>query len=148
MASTRVPATIDALVALGTAAGATTWDGPVVTGDYNTALFIGYDGDPDGDFLAAEADQEWAGLGAKARDEEFDIICAAVATIGDSVKIARDAVFAMVALLESALRTDPALGQTPPPFTAGFKPGNLFVEPTAAGFQARLVFMVHVKTRV
>lgn len=149
MAPSRVPPTIDALVALFTDAGLKTWDGPLVTGDYEPAVHVGYDGDPEGDFKAVEADQEWIGLGAKRREEEFDVICCATALVGDSeVKLARDAVFAMTATVESALRADPSLGQVPTPYVAEYRPGDLFIEDTPAGYQARARFNVHVKTRI
>lgn len=148
MVISRVPAAIDAVVALLTAADVKTWDGPVVTGDYTAAVFIGYDGDPDGDFISTEGDQEWSGLGAKARTEDFDITCAAIALLGDgTVKDARDAVYAMVEKVETALRGSPSLGQ-PSPFVAGFRPGTYFMEPTSDGYQARLGFFISVKTRV
>lgn len=148
MATSRVPATIDALAASWTAAGLKTWDGAVVTGDYTDAVYLGYDGDPQGDFLTVEPDQNWAGIGAKKRDEEFAIICAAVALLGGgTTKTARDTVFAMLATVENELRADPSLGQ-PPPFVAEYKGGPIFTEPGPDGYQVRAVFSVHVKTRV
>lgn len=148
MAASRIPATIDALVSAIRATGLTTWDGPFVTGDYAPAVHVGYDGDPDGDYMAVDTDQEWAGLGARARDEEFDVICCAIVTSGDSdVRVARQTAFAILATVENTLRATPSLGQ-PPPFVAGFKPGAIHIEPTADGHQVRAVFNVHVKTRI
>jgi hypothetical protein len=148
MATSRVPATIDALVALFTAAGLTTWDGPLVTGDYQPAIHVGYDGDPEGDFKAVDADQEWAGIGAKSRDEEFDVICCAITVSGNSdIRSAREAAFAMLAVVENALRVNPSLGQAPP-FVAAYRPAAVHTEPTAAGWSVRAVFNVHVKTRI
>src|SRR5687768_4215310 len=50
--------------------------GPYASGDPDDAVFVGYDGDPDGDMEAIVHTQGWAGaLGAKARNEEFSIRC-------------------------------------------------------------------------
>jgi hypothetical protein len=150
MGTSRVFDTIDALVAAFRGAGLTVWDGPLVTGDYKPAVHVGYDGDPEGDYMAADPNQEWSGsVGTKAREEEFDIKCAATALFGDSdPKLARDAVKVMLATVENTLRADPSLGQTPTPYVAAYKPGPLYVEPASAGYQVRGVFNVHVKTRL
>ncbi len=149
MGTSRVFDTIDALVALFRGAGLTTWDGPLVTGDYTPAVHVGYDGDMEGDYKSADPGEEWAGIGARTRDEEFDIICAATALMGDSdPKVAREVVKAMLATVANTLRADPSLGQTPTPFVAEYRPGPLYVEPCPAGYQVRAVFAVHVKTRL
>lgn len=157
MATTsRVPATIDALMSTLAAplatAGKALWDGPVVTGDYTDSVHIGYDGDPEGDYQTADPGQEWAGIGAKKRDEEFDIICAAVALVGGgTTKQARDTAYAMTEIVEDALRSDPSLGLGPPTspvFSAEFRGGPVFTEDTSAGWQVRILFNIHVKTRI
>lgn len=149
MATSRVLATINALVALFDGAGLTTWDGPVVTGDYAPAVHVGYDGDPEGDFKAVDADQEWVGLGARSRDEEFDVICCVSVLSGNSeLRTARETAFAMLATIETALRADPSLGQTPTPYVAEYRPAAVHTEPTGNGFQVRAVFSVHVKARL
>lgn len=152
MATSRVPATIDKLVELWTAAVAdngNVWDGPRISSDFKPSLFVGYDGDPEGDFKTADPGQEWAGLGARTRDEEFDIPCAAVALIGDdNTKLARDAVYTLLAIAENTLRADPSLAQTPPPYVAEFRAGPIYTEPAETGYQVRGVFSVHVKTRL
>jgi hypothetical protein len=144
MAQTRVFAAIDAIVAALTAAGLKVWDGPIITDDYGDAIWVGYDGDPDGDFLSAETTQEWANLGATRRSETSSIICCAMATRGDeAARAARQAVSALVETAGSALRADPSLGQ-PQPFVAGLMPGNLYVVPTEQGVEARQVFSVRI----
>lgn len=152
MASSRVPATIDKLVELwGSVEGLTVRDGPVVTADPGPALWVGYDGDPEGEFTTADPGQEWAGLGAKRRDEEFDIPCAVVVQVGNTdTKSSRDTAYAMSALAENKLREDPGLGMPPDflPFVAEFRPGPVFTEPNWRGFQVRIAFNVHVKTRI
>lgn len=151
MATSRIPATIDAIIAKFTTAGATVLDGPTITADYSDALFVGYDGDPDGDYVSVdEIATEWQGLGAKTRSEEFDVVCAAVALVGDAVdgvKTARNQVFALLALAENALRSDPSLGQAPP-FVAEVQPGLVFIEPAESGYQVRVPFSIHVETRI
>lgn len=148
MLDSRVPATLDALTALWTSAGAKTWDGPLVTGDFADSIFVGYDGDPEGDFATVEVDSEWAGIGARARDEEFDVVCAVVALVGENdTKLARDNAYVLLKLAADALRADPSLGQVPP-FVASLKGGPVFTEPTESGYQVRIVFRVHVKTRI
>lgn len=148
MAETRVDDAILALVAMWTAANIATVDGPFVSGDTGDRLFVGYDGDPEGDFQAVEGDSDWAGLGAKTRDEEFDIICAAVTRSGhQTATAARAAAIALFQVASAALRADPSLG-LPPPCVAEPKPQGLFTPPGSTGVQGRLVFNVHVKTRV
>lgn len=148
MATSRVPATIDALVAALVTAGITTWDGPVVTGDFENAVYIGYDGDPDGQFETVVMDQEWAGLGAKARSEVFDIICCAYVLNGAAdTKSVRDTVYGLLATVETTLRNNPTIGQAPM-FLGAIKPQTLFTWSTADGVQGRLVFHINVKTRI
>lgn len=146
---TREPDAIDAAVAAFRAADLTTWDGAVVTGEQGDCIFVGYDGDPEGDFQAVESNQEWAGIGARKRDEEFDIICAAWCQRGDSdIRAIREAVYALTAAAADALRDDPSLGQDPP-FVAEYRPGELFIIPDEqTGLEARRTFRIHVKTRV
>lgn len=148
MAGTRLDATIDALVALWTTAGIDTVDGWVVSGDTGTRLYVGYDGDPEGDFKAADLDSEWAGLGAKKRDEAFDIVCAVVTRSGfRTPKEARDAALTVFHTASNALRANPSLGLSPP-FTAAPVPGELYTPPGSTGAQGRLVFTVHIETRI
>ncbi|MEU0041318.1 hypothetical protein ABZ063_47185, partial [Streptomyces sp. NPDC006333] len=69
MPTSRVPALIDALVsALQAAPDLSTVrvvDGPLVTDSAAREwVFVGYDGDDEGDFITAATIQEWAGLGA------------------------------------------------------------------------------------
>lgn len=144
MVQSRVSPAIDAIVDAFVAASLKTWDGPVLTEDYGDAVWVGYDGDPEGDFMAAETNQEWASLGAKHRSETSSIVCAAIAQRGDAdARSARAAVTELIEAAGAALRVDPSLGQ-PPPFVAGLRPGNLFVVPTQQGFEARQVFYVQI----
>jgi hypothetical protein len=152
MGRSRVRPTIARLVELFTPAVGevgNVFRGPFVTGDVKPTVWVGYDGDPEGDFKTADPTQEWAGIGNFARDEEFDIPCAATALIGDQeIDLAWDAVDALLAIVENTLRADPSLGQTPTPYTAEYRPGPVHTEPTSTGWQVRAVFAVHVKTRL
>jgi len=148
MTETRVDDAILALVALWTAAELDTVDGPFVSGDTRSRVFVGYDGDPESEWQAAELDSEWAGFGTRKRDEEFDIICAVVTRSGfQRASEARAAALALYQTASAALRADPSLG-FPPPTVAEAKAQGLFTPPASQGVQGRLVFNVHVKTRV
>lgn len=153
MATSRAPAVIDALLALCRAApgldGVTVMDGPKVTGDpLKAVVCIGWDADEDGDGAAVESSQEWAGLGAKARDETLQVTCAALAWHGETtVKPVRDRAYALVAAVEQALRADPSLG-FPPPTVVALATGNAYQQQTSSGAQCRVVFVVAVQTRI
>lgn len=148
MADSRIPATINALVALWSATGATVYDGPPLTADYSDAVFVGYDGDPDGDYEMGADDSDWAGLGAQRRNETFDIICSIVTLVGDDdIQLARENAYALYKLVSDALRADISLGQAAP-FVASLKGGPIFTAPGPDGWQCRKVFRVHVETRI
>lgn len=114
--TSRIPALIDGLYATATAAvGAATtvvdggplqWD-PVVVAEEGVSersfLFIG--ARPD-DLTSAEATDDRIGA-ASSREEKPTVYCTAYVR-GDTpdYKPARDAVFTLIAVLESALRTD------------------------------------------
>lgn len=152
----RFPAAADAIVAGLVAAGLKVWDGPIITGDYSNAVYIGFDGDyADGEERAASINQEWHGLGAKARKEEIQIPCAVVVLTGNgdtTWKPTRDTGFAILETIGQTLRADPSLGLGPPTVSADFVaelwPGDTFQETGPAGMQLRIVFDIHIKTRV
>lgn len=147
MAETRVPDAIDALVQAFTAAGLKVWDGPVISGDFASAVFVGYDANPDGEFQAViDHSQTWAGLGQRARKESFAIVCALVVLIGneDTMSSARHAAYAMLTTVGDVIRVDPSLGQ-PPPFVASLRPNELYTEPTEHGMQVRIPFFIDVE---
>lgn len=150
---TRTAAAIDALYDALIAAdlGVHVWDGPVVSGDYGDAIYVGYDGDPEGDGQTAVSDQDWAGVGkTRKRDESLDITGAAAALVGESDerwKTARDRATALIESIGQLIRANPSLGQSPP-FRAELIPGAYYQENTPAGYQARYLFTVHIETRV
>ncbi|OLE27975.1 MAG: hypothetical protein AUG44_08785 [Actinobacteria bacterium 13_1_20CM_3_71_11] len=146
----RIPATVDAIVTALQTAGLNVLDGPVLTGDPSDVVLIGFDGDNEGEQQAATNTQTWAGIGAKKRDEEFEIIGAICVLVGGSDpswKSTRDRTFSYLETMGQTLRANPSLGQSPP-FVAELIPGDYFQENTTVGYQARIVFRIHVKTRV
>jgi len=89
--STHAPATMRALdsrwrAALTPVYGPTVdvFLGPLVTGDPDDAVFIGYDGDPEGAFAMTQHTQNWRTLGTRARDEEFDVYCCILTMSGST----------------------------------------------------------------
>ena len=90
-------------------------DGMGVTDDPGDFLMIGVeDPDVDGFSDSAESQHTWAGRGNRARDEVGSVSCCALSWNGDSgdaaQKAARDAAQAIVAAVETLVRTDPNLG--------------------------------------
>lgn len=154
MAASRVPATLTALASIATTAVAgltpkvQVYRGPFVTGDPTDGLFIGYDGDPKGDFRSVRVDTDWAGLGAKSRDERFEVDCAITHISGNAdVKASTDRVYAIHTAFEDELRSDPSLGQAPV-FVAESAGGDMWTMPHPSGLMVRLYFRVRVRTRI
>ena len=89
------------------------FDGYGITDDPGDYLMVGVE-DPDSDRgIAAEARQEWAGLGARARYEEGTVTCVALSWNGDAdMSAARTACKAITVAVENHLRGDPNLGGT------------------------------------
>lgn len=113
MTASAVPAALDAVVALFTAAGITTYDGPGASDDAATSyVLVGVqDPDVDGPATSATATSQWAWLGHVERDETFSLHCSAVGWNGDAdQKSARDNVYALMGQVATAITTDPTLG--------------------------------------
>lgn len=150
MTETRIAEVIDALVAvLGAGLAGKVIDGPPVTNDpLKEAVFVGYDGDPEGEGQAAETDQQWAGIGLKRRDETIQVTCAVVVWRGStSAKPVRIRVLELLDEVGQILRVDPSLG-LPSPTVAEFASGQLFQAQRQSGIECRIPFIVRVKTRV
>jgi hypothetical protein len=131
-----------------TSLGCKVYRGPFVTGDPGKALFVGYDGDPAGEFRSVASTSEWAGLGARARDEMFDVACSITVLSGDAnVEESTNEAYAVHTAYEAALRADPSLNQAPR-LTAAITTGELFTIPHPAGLQVRLSFAVRVSARI
>jgi hypothetical protein len=155
MSTSRVPATLEALVALFAAAptlggaGVEIIDGPMVTGDpLREAVYVGYDGDPDGDFESVTFAQEWAGLGARAKDETFTVTCA-VSVWSGSTKVVpmRVRAFEVLGEVETTLRAEPSLG-LPPPTVVAMASGSLVQSQRGSGLECRIPFQIAVQTRI
>lgn len=138
----RVPELIDALVARWRGAeglaGVEVTDGPQVT-DSAAAdwVLVGYDGDADGDFMAASATQDWSGMSTR-RGEEIALAVGVVAARGDTdVKAARDRVYALARVLEDDLSANPSVGLQSVQVAVGSS--RLHQEQTQSGVQARLL---------
>lgn len=141
----RIPELIDALVSqLGAdpgLSGVAVVDGPevseVVTPDW---LIVGWTGDADGDFQAAQTVGGWASL-ATGREEQLDLTVAAIATRGDTeVRAARQRVYEIGARLEALLAADPSLGLVS--LEVAIEASQLVQDQTDQGAQARLLLTV------
>ncbi|MGW5259693.1 hypothetical protein ACWEQG_01880 [Microbispora sp. NPDC004025] len=153
MTTSRVPAVIDALVALYKnapgLAKVSVVDGPPVTNNpLHEAVFIGYDGDPDGEGQAAEDAQTWAGIGARSRDETIQITGAVVVWRGSTkVRPVRQRAYELFGVVEDVLRADPSIG-LPPPTVAEIASGGLYQAQRQSGIEARVPFLIKVQTRI
>lgn len=150
MAPSRAPAVL-AFVHAGVDAAVPTpvFLGDVPTGDTRDLLFLGYDGDPEGERVAVSVTREWVGTGSsRRRTERIEIVCAGCALVGTgSFAEATGRVSALMTAVDDFVTANPALGQ-PPPTTALVEAGDLFTDHTAAGLQARWVFRIAVTTRI
>ena len=155
MANSSVPATFRAVVAALVAnlpAGTAVIPGPALT--HPNEMFYVEVGCDDSDTLntysqAVTGSQAWAQLGGKFRDETSAIHCVATAWNGDNDCLAAmDAVYALMAGIETALVSDPKLGgaggllYSPGILSAGLR----FIQDTK-GAAAKLAFDVNIKSR-
>jgi len=151
VATSAVPDVIDALVAAFDAVVETVYDGPQVTKSYpKQFVAVGWDGEEGGGGEAATFSQRWGPLGARRREEDGTITCAAVAWSGDTktpaVRNRREEAFALLAACENALRADPPLGATVRwGEVAG---GSLIQEQTGEGVRVRVPFTVSYVHRI
>jgi hypothetical protein len=113
--NSRIPDVIEALVALGKAdpelEGVGVADGPQVSDTAHPDwLIVGFDGDPSGDFEAAQSVAEFSGLGGR-REEEFTVTVAAVANRGDTdIVTARARAYEIAGRVVAWLQASPQLG--------------------------------------
>ncbi|MGW4886909.1 hypothetical protein [Streptomyces murinus] len=151
--ASRVPALIDAFLAsLVGAPGLETVrvvDGPIVSdsaaGEW---VFIGYDADPEGEMMTAQTIQEWAGIGARAKNETITLTCSILVQRGSTdVRAVRVRTFEIFAAVEAAVRADPSLG-LPKPTVCSISETTLRTEQTDRGIQGRLPFTLTCTTRI
>lgn len=141
----RVPEVIARLVELARAdpalAGVRVADGPEVTGDsVPDWLIVGFDGDPTGDFEAAQSTSDWVDLGS-GREEEFQVTVAAIAQRGDTdIVAARGRACEIGARVEAWVRADPTVGL--PSLLAGVGATRLTQDQPPTGAQAVLLLTV------
>lgn len=157
MATSVVPDLIDALLALARSGAvaivpdSNVFDGVGVTQDPGNFLMVGVeDPDMEGMAFAADARQEWSGVGTGApRDEEGDVTCVAVAWNGDGdAKAARDAAYAIAAALEDALRANPSLGVSSLLWTGFGSSSQLSQAQGEGGASSILIFRIHFRARI
>lgn len=152
MATSVVPALIDALVEQATAAlpDVNVYDGFGVTADPGDFLMIGVE-DPDAEDAAFSADarQEWANANHTTRDESGEITCCAVSWNGDAdQKTARDGAYAITAAVETCLRETPALGLDNLLWTGFGSSTQLSQVQGDSGAAAMLVFRIAFRARI
>ncbi len=141
----RVPEIIDQLVMLGKAdpdlSDVRVSDGPEVTDDSAMDwLIVGFDGDPNGDFQAAQSVGGWSDL-RTGREEQFQVTVAAISQRGDTdVRAARARAYEIGARVEAWLRAEPSIGL--PSLEAGIEATQLTQDQTNQGVQAVLLLTV------
>ncbi len=130
--------------------------GPIVSGDPDDAVFIGYDGDQFGEMEVAVHTQQWGALGNKARDEEFDVRCCILNVAGavdaDEVEAAFTRLYAMYQAIAAEIHRDPSIGLGPPVapvMVCAVRNFASYMPLTEnGGVEPRISFSVHVRTRV
>lgn len=153
MATSVIPALIDALVSAALAALPTTlvFDGIGMTDDPGDFLMIGVE-DPDieGAAFSADTRQEWASVGTGApRDEQGEITCVALSWNGNSdPKAARDGAYAIAAAVENLLRANPSLGVAGLLWTGFGSSSQLSQAQGSGGASALLVFRINFRARI
>lgn len=145
----RVPNLIDNFLAALNAAsgldGVEIVDGPLVSDSAATEMVIvGFDADPEGEYEAASTTQTWAGIGAKRKNEEIQLVGAVLVRKGSvKVKPLRDRVFAIFAEVEAVVRADPSMG-LPPPTVCAITDTSFRTPQTTRGIDGRLLFTLSV----
>lgn len=155
MATSRVPAAVDALLAILRASsglsGVTVVDGPPTTNLSDLDhVFVGYQ--PGADNAVGLA-QSFNSAGARTRDEEFTIACYAESRAGGTDMQARRArCFALVAAAEEALRATDAAPTAPTlsgaVLWAHVTAGSLVQAQTSDGAVAGVGFTVSCHARI
>jgi hypothetical protein len=155
MATSRIPAAIDALVSILRAApalaGVQVVDGPPTIDQADADhVYVGWQTGAD---TAAELTQDFNAAGARTRDENFDILCEVDAWTGDSdVKTRRDRAFALLGVVEDALRatganpTAPALNGAV--LWAHLTQGSLVQQNTPSGVRVGVTFRIACRARI
>lgn len=156
MSDTAIPELIDALytTARGGLEHVHVYDGYGVSDEPGDFLMVGVD-DPDNTDAAsaAEAQQSWAGTGRAGgrtpRNEEGDVVCVAVAWIGDSgdgsAKVARDRAFAVVSGLYALIAAEHTLGVGSLLWAVPGFSHQLWQDQNDSGAVAMVTFRIHFR---
>lgn len=127
--------------------------GPLVSGDPDDAVFVGYDGDPVGEFQMVTHVQDWAGLGQRKQSDVFDIHCCILTmrgvTDGAGFADGIERLYAIWLALTGPLKEDPSMGMGVSPWVTSIRSFGAYA-PTDAdrGVEPRIGFDVHIETRV
>lgn len=128
------------------------FDGYGNSDDPGCYLMIGVD-DPDDGGLAksAESQQDWAHANGRARTEEGDISCAAMAWNGGgdgAQQVVRELAYAIAAQVSDLCRTDPTLDVDGVLWTSFGTSASLSQDSNDQGVLALLLFRIHFKARI
>jgi hypothetical protein len=153
--TSRIFAVMDALVSNlpGWIADATVAviDGPqIVDGSQARYVVVGSDdADPRNETRAGTIASEWAGLGARARDENVEVDCAVVVFAGDEggFSTVRDAAGTILAAIETGLRTNAIPGLSGVLWQE-LTVGDVYQANTNHGPRVRIPFTVHARSRI
>lgn len=144
--ASRIPELIDALVTSLAADpaldGVRVADGPEVT-ESNAPewLVVGFNGDPDGDFQAAQTVGGWSGLGASSREEQLQLTVAVIVMRGSAdVRPARMRAYEIGGRLEALLAADPSAGLRS--LEVAVEASQLVQDQTDQGVEVRLMLTV------
>ena len=91
--------------------------GPYIHGNTGTIVNIAYNGDPGSDTPAVTTSSEWAGLGAKKRNETVEVLSSIIVAVGDTEdapQLAMEEAYAVLDACETAVHASPAMGLPPP----------------------------------
>jgi hypothetical protein len=155
MATSTVPAAVDALLAILRAApalsGVTVLDGPPVE-DMSAADLVAVGWQPDSE-EAVQLDQDFNAAGARTRDEDFSILCWAESWTGDrSMSARRTRAFELIAVVEQAIRASDANPEAPTlsgtVLWAHLTSGTLRQTSTDQGVRAGVGFAVTCRARI
>lgn len=145
----RIPELIDGCVAaFGALPGlsdAIVADGPLVSGSADPLwVLVGFDGNGDGDFIAATSEADVSGMGMS-NEEEINLTVSLVALRGDTdVKAARDAVYDLYRAVAGYLRANP--GGPLPGAEVLPRAYSLSQLQTPDGCQARIALTLRART--
>jgi hypothetical protein len=155
MATSAVPAAVDALLAILSAApgmtGVRVVDGPPTTNLAATdCLFVGYQ---PGSEIAVDISQDFASAGARDRDENFDLLCYIESHSGGTdMGARRRRAFEILAQVENTLRATDAAPEAPTLNRtvqwAHLAAGDLIQAQTDAGALVALPFTVRCRARI